>query len=287
VKDALEKNEADTSEDAALKVDSLILAENMSLAEFEKMEPLLEGFRFRVEWENGTVLISKVALASHGNGTGVFIVNSGRDCPNVGAGPGRTIANANPAWKKIPDACITPHDRNFFAGGRRRYVTGVFEMLVSEELGQPNKGHDKVINGYLAANTGIQWAFLICVWQTWLTHAQGRFAAVALLYRRGAAVVPEQVISFGTRPIHGNAMPRFNGNNPLPGWTHPPIVDNSAQCWQAGLPNFAINVPKADIYHGVPANLLPAFANAAPPNYSYDLFEFREAIERGVRIWEL
>ena len=106
-------------------------------------------------------------------------------------------------------------------------------------------------------------------------RAGGAFAALVLLYLRSNApnTSPVQAISFGTAPLHGNAV------NSMPAIIRPLISGFHGLapqvCNAAGLPAFQINLPVAELYHGVPPAAVPAELSA---NLQIDLFGIQRAV---------
>src|SRR5690606_17134331 len=106
-----------------------------------------------------------------------------------------------------PDAALTPRDPPQPPPGQgadsndEPFPTFVFEVGVSESVGSL---HD-LASQYFGPRTTIRASLAIKVWEA---RPDGTFAALALLYLRSNApnTTPAQVISFGTAPIHGNAV---------------------------------------------------------------------------------
>lgn len=147
------------------------------------------------------------------------------------------------------------------------YPTLVVEVAISESVGSLHA----LAAQYFNARTTIRAYLAVKVWEQ---RNDGTFAALALLYLRSnnPNTTLVQAISFGTSPIHGNSL------NSLPPVIHNPnnsiitgVISGplGQPCNQAGLATFQINMPLAEIYHGVPGSI-PAQVPSAP--LQIDLF---------------
>jgi len=142
------------------------------------------------------------------------------------------------------------------------YPTLVCEVGLTESVGSL---HDRAPE-YFSVRTTIRAYFALKIWEA---RPNGTFASLALLYLRSNVpnTTPVQAISFGTAPIHGNA------ENSMPAIILPLISGNHGLAPQAcnvrGVPAFQINIPVAELFHGVPGGV-PA---GLPANLQIDLFD--------------
>lgn len=148
------------------------------------------------------------------------------------------------------------------------YPTFVFEVGVSECVGSLHN----LAPEYFVARTTIRAYLAIKIREK---HADGTFAALALLYLRSNVpnTTPVQAISFGTAPIHGNAV------NSMPAIIRPLISGFHGPapqlCNVRGLRAFQINLSIAELYHGVPAGAVPS---GLPVSLQIDLFDVQRVV---------
>ena len=144
------------------------------------------------------------------------------------------------------------------------YPTLVIEVGVSENV---DSLHGLALE-YFSARTRIRAYLALKIWEL---RNSNTFAALALLYLRNNVPnsMPVQAISFGTAPIHRHAL------NSMPQIIPPLIVGNhgpaAVACSAAGLAGFQINIPTAEMYHGVPAGV-PV---GVPAQLQIDLFHIQ------------
>jgi len=144
------------------------------------------------------------------------------------------------------------------------YPTFVVEAAAAETVSSLHNLAPTFFN----ARTTIQVYLAVKVWEQ---RDDGTFAALALLYLRSSRtpISPVQAISFGTGPIHANAlssMPQAIMSTPISG-----VIDGfgGQLCNQANLEAFQISIPVADLYHGVPGGVPVGL----PSNLLIDLYK--------------
>lgn len=191
------------------------------------------------------------------------------DVTPVGA-PAATIRR--PDVLLIPDNLPAPAPGLGMNADNDPYPTFVAEVGISETIGSLHGLADE----YFDPRTTIRVYLAVKIWPM---RPNGTFAAIALLYLRNNVpnTTPAQVISFGTAPIHAKAL------TSMPPVIPPLIVGNHGiapqVCNAAGLPAFQINLPTAELYHGVPGvpNGVPVGVPAVLP---LDLFQLQRAAYR-------
>ncbi|KYQ92574.1 hypothetical protein DLAC_06563 [Tieghemostelium lacteum] len=235
---------------------------------------LLDNSKVRVFFINGQVLIYEfpvivnevtsdelyIGIRFNNNFTRNSLGGTGSSDINFNAG---TVAIPNNVSYQ-PDQSILPNGRvGLINMNNLPYPTLVVEVGYSQSL---QSLHTKALQ-YLNANTDIQ--MVICV-SIWPRRPNNTFQALVLLYRRGFApgVNPEDIISFGTAPLHHDTHGTINGWNLAPNQLRGfGVTINGVQtpaCNQAGMAQYTLQIPSADLYHGVP--LAPSVAGLPPTN---------------------
>jgi len=178
-------------------------------------------------------------------------------------------------WSKEPDGCVIPLTKpNPGPASPLRadndgnaWPNVVIEIAASDTL-------TDVLNDaarWLGPHTSVQVLLSIMVWRVTIAHGVKSAQMVALRFRRVAPQVPDHIISFGSKHLHHATATSFN----KVGWpTVTGYIAGVAVCNAAGMPNYQLPIPSADVYHGA---ILPV---NAPANYDIDLYEIKNALLR-------
>ncbi|KYR01410.1 hypothetical protein DLAC_02000 [Tieghemostelium lacteum] len=247
---------------------------------------LLCDTKDRVFFINGSVLIYEFVTDIHEQ-TASFIVgeikyhnNNTRNSLNI-SGASRITFNAGTAAipnnvSYEPDQSIKPQNRV----GPQANNTGLpFPTLVVEVgYSQSLQSLNTKALQYLNPNINIQ--MVICV-KIWNRCPNNTFRALMMFYRRGfAGTNPEQIISFGTAPLHHETRNTINGwnlnANQLSGFGITVNGIPTPVCNQAGMALYTLQIPSADLYNGVAAGV-PVCVPATIP---LDLFDLQTLINR-------
>ncbi|KYR02045.1 hypothetical protein DLAC_00842 [Tieghemostelium lacteum] len=86
------------------------------------------------------------------------------------------------------------------------------------------------------------------------------FQALMLFYRRGfPGTNPEQIISFGTAPLHLDTRNTINGwtlnANQISGFGITVSGNPTPACNQAGMAQYTLQIPSSDLFNGVPGGV--------------------------------
>jgi len=255
---------------------SLVIAENVSAVEFLKKAPE-RGLLCKIALVGGKVIIYELNSKTHGKvqteivrQLGNFNVNHANNGLEVATevdillGPNTVRRSDN---FLMPRGLPNRPPGQGMDGGTEPYPTFVAEVGYSESL---DSLHSLAVE-YFNARSTIQVYLAVKIWAR---RDDNTFSALALLYRRNApnpTTTPVQAISFGSARIHGNSL------NTMPGVIPPLITGNHGALPQAcdggGLPAFHINIPLANLYHGVPGGVP---ANLQPlGNFQIDLYQIQ------------
>jgi len=255
----------------------IVIAQNVSLIEFLKKVPE-RGIFCKIALVDGTVIIYEFQTKTHAKVIaeqlrqfGNFSSNNANNTLDVGDQIDVVLGVGS---VQKPDGYVEPKglprrppgqgmDGND-AGNTEPYPNLVFEVGVSETV---DSLHSLAPLYFSHPRTTIRAYLAVKIWEQ---RNNGTFAALALFYLRTHVpnTTPVQAISFGTALIHGNAL------NTMPNLI-PPLITGAfhgpapQMCNAIGLAPFQINVPVAELYHGVPTGV-PA---GLPVNLQIDLFQ--------------
>ncbi|KYQ93218.1 hypothetical protein DLAC_05856 [Tieghemostelium lacteum] len=263
-----------------------IIETDVSYEEFIKhVDRLLGDTKDRVFFVNGNVLIYEFVINIHEETSHWIsrrITNnhqvdeacriSGSSRINFNAGT--AAAPNNVSYE--PDESIIPNNR----GGPQANVSGSPFPTLVVEVGYSQTFqslHTKALQ-YLNPNTNIQMVICVKFWNR-IANNNNTFRALMLFYRRGfAGTNPEQIISFGTSPLHHETRNTINGWNLNANQTSGfGITVNGIPtpvCNQAGMAPYTLQIPSADLFNGV-AGGVPV---GVPATIPLDLFNLQTRV---------
>jgi len=184
-----------------------------------------------------------------------------------------------PAGNKEPDGSFIPNNRPRVA--TRIWPTFILEVGFSDRLIDSHNDAQRWL-----ATTQVRVVLIISIWPQ---RTDGTFQAVAMRYRQpvvapaaGAAILADQAISFGTARLHHQSVTVLNNLiAPAPPVPAPPTLSGwlagaalQLPCNAAGLAQYQLLLPTADLFQGVPAGV-PA---GLLLNINIDLFEVQQKV---------
>ncbi|KYQ93308.1 hypothetical protein DLAC_05974 [Tieghemostelium lacteum] len=261
-----------------------IIETDVSYDEFIKgVDKLLGDAKVRVFFINGNVLIYEFVQRLHER-TSNWIsgeIYHNQNVHDTCSVDGSLRINLNIGTALIPNKISYEPDQSITPNGRgpplmvdnSPFPTLVVEVGYSQS---PQSLHTKALH-YLNPLSNIQLVICVKIWSR--NPANQNFRALMMFYRRGfAGTNPEQIISFGTSPLHHETRNTLNGwNLPVNQITGFGVTINGVPtpaCNQAGMAQYILQIPSAELYNGVAGGV----PNGVPANIPLDLFNLQTKI---------